>query len=288
MRNTDFLIRPLELNDIGNAIRLSRAERWNQTEKDWRRLIENSGNICLAAEWADKIIGTITAVNYANRIAWIGMVLVDKDYRGRGVSRALLTSVFNKLESFKSVKLDATPDGQKVYGKFDFKEEYIIARMTLSVMKDLPPVNDDNIILAPIQRENLREIIALDELIFGADRSRLMESLVKENPGKTWLLKRNGRVAGFALGRDGDRFRHIGPVMASTITDARILIAQALKGVGNQPVVADVLCDKVDLLNWLSAIGFIKERHFIRMYKGENAYPGVVANQYLICGPEFG
>ena len=289
MSNTDFLIKPLELNDIGNAMRLSRAESWNQTEKDWKCLIENSENICLAAEWGNKIIGTTTAINYANRIAWIGMVLVDKDYRGQGVSKSLLTSVFNKLESCKSVKLDATPYGQKVYEKFDFKEEYLIARMTLSSMKDLPPVSNDNIIPVPIQWENLPEIIALDELIFGADRSRLMESSVKENPGKVWLLKRNGDIAGFALGRDGDTFNHIGKLlMASMQMDVDRLITQALKGLGNQQVVVDVLCDKEDLLNWLSSIGFIKQRHFIRMYKEENPYPGAVEHQYLICGPEFG
>jgi len=42
------------------------------------------------------------------------------------------------------------------------------------------------------------------------------------------------------------------------------------------------------LLEWLSSIGFIEQRHFIRMYKKENTLPGKTSNQYLICGPEFG
>ena len=30
------------------------------------------------------------------------------------------------------------------------------------------------------------------------------------------------------------------------------------------------------------------QRHFVRMYKKENSFPGIVDKQYLICGPEFG
>ncbi len=288
MINTDFILRLMELSDIGSAMKLSIAEGWNQTENDWKRLIENPENVCMVAECDNKIIGTTTAINYVNQVAWIGMVLVDKEYRGGGVSKSLLTHLFERLESCKSVKLDATPEGQRVYKKFDFKDEYFIARMANSSMKDLPSDDDNDILPEPILSKNLQKVIALDELIFGANRTWLIESLVKEYPEKAWLLKRNDRITGFALGRDGNKYRQIGPVMASTITDAKILISKALKKLVNQHIIVDVLCDKEDIINWLNSIGFIKQRHFIRMYKRENPFPGITGKQYLICGPEFG
>src|SRR5687768_5699322 len=109
MQNTAFIVRPMERSDIASAMKLSTAEGWNQTENDWKLFIENPGNTCMLAECGNKVIGTTTAINYSNQVAWIGMVLVDKDYRGQGVSKSLLTTIFEKLESFKSVKLDATP-----------------------------------------------------------------------------------------------------------------------------------------------------------------------------------
>ncbi len=275
MINTDFILRLMELSDIGSAMKLSIAEGWNQTENDWKRLIENPENVCMVAECDNKIIGTTTAINYVNQVAWIGMVLVDKEYRGGGVSKSLLTHLFERLESCKSVKLDATPEGQRVYKKFDFKDEYFIARMANSSMKDLPSDDDNDILPEPILSKNLQKVIALDELIFGANRTWLIESLVKEYPEKAWLLKRNDRITGFALGRDGNKYRQIGPVMASTITDAKILISKALKKLVNQHIIVDVLCDKEDIINWLNSIGFIKQRHFIRMYKRENPFPGM-------------
>lgn len=277
----------MELGDIESAMKLSNAEGWNQTEKDWKLFVENPDNVCMAAEYDNKIIGTTTAINYSNQIAWIGMVLVDKEYRGQGVSKLLLADIFKKLEFCKSIKLDATPAGQQVYKKFDFKDEYHIARMTNLSMKNLP-FDDDNDISEPIQLKHIHEIIALDEIVFGANRTQLIKSLVREYPGKAWLLKRNNRITGFTLGRDGNKYHHIGPVVASETIDAKILIATALKNLFNQSIAVDVLCDKEDLLTWLNSIGFIKQRHFIRMYRKENTVAGKTGEQYLICGPEFG
>ena len=112
--------------------------------------------------------------------------------------------------------------------------------------------------------------------------------MLNEFPGKAWLLKQNNRITGFALGRDGNKFHHIGPVSASTTNDAKSLVTKALNNLTNKPVVVDALHDKGDLQNWLNSIGFIKQRTFTRMYKKENPFPGITGKQYLICGPEFG
>jgi GNAT superfamily N-acetyltransferase len=286
MERPIFMIRPMQLSDIVDAMKLSGAEGWNQTEKDWKLFIENPDNVSMLAECNKKIIGTTTAINYSNQIAWIGMVLVAKEFRGQGVSKSLLTNILKKLEYFKSIKLDATPEGQHIYKKFDFKDEHLIIRMTNASMKSLSA--DDDVSPEPIQLKHIEEIIVLDELIFGANRKQLIESLIKHYPRKAWLLERNNSVAGFALGREGSKYHHIGPVFASNINDVKTLISKALKELTNKPVVMDVMCGKEDLINWLNSIGFIMQRHFVRMYKKENPFPGIVNKQYLICGPEFG
>ena len=95
-------------------------------------------------------------------------------------------------------------------------------------------------------------------------------------------------MIGFALGRKGNRYHHVGPVFGSNIEDAKILLGRALNELTLQPVVIDVLCDKEDFITWLISLGFAPQRQFIRMYKKENAFPGIISKQYAICGPEFG
>lgn len=278
----------LEPDDIGQALRLSKAEGWNQTEKDWQLLIQNNENVCLAAETGGKIAGTATAINYEDNLAWIGMVLVDREHRGQGLSKRLLSALFEQLKSCCSIKLDATPAGQPVYRKFGFEEEYLIHRMT-SDSVSIESLSDENTSFAEsVHLNSIPEIVDLDKQVFGANRKQLIEFLVENYTDNAWMIKRNGKITGFALGREGIRFFQVGPVLASITADAKSLIVKSLSQLEGQQVVIDILEDKVELKDWLETLGFVKQRHFIRMYRGKNPYPGIPGNHYLIAGLEFG
>ena len=172
--------------------------------------------------------------------------------------------------------------------KFGFMDEYRVARMTNPAIQDLPSQDHHDILPDTFNQTIFWSMVTFDEIVFGANRKPLIESLIREYPGKAWVLKRNGRITGIALGRNGNKYHHVGPVLASNATDAKILIAESLKRLVHQPVVVDVLCDKEELVEWLVSIGFIKQRQFTRMYKNVNPFPGVIDKQFLICGPEFG
>jgi len=287
MRKHAFALRAMELADIAGALDLSMAEGWNQTEREWKFLIENRQNICLLAEVEGKMTGTVAATNYGNEGAWIGMVLVDRAYRGLGVSKLLLGDIFRRLGSFRSIKLDATPAGQPVYQQFGFRDEYLIARM-LNATLHYTGLHTFEVIPEAVQEKHIAEITAFDQSVFGNNRQQLFEFLIREFPGKGWLLKRENSITGFVLGRTGSRYHQIGPVVALTEADAKTLISKAMEGLNHLPVVADVLCDKEGIIDWLCAAGFARQRHFIRMHKNENNFPGKKDRQYLICGPEFG
>ncbi len=281
-------LRQLDIKDIGQAVKLSNAEKWNQTEKDWELLIQNPQNICLAAVDGSRVIGTATAINYKNEVAWIGMVLVDKEYRGQKVSKMLLSALFEQLGSCRSLKLDATPPGQPVYQKYGFKNEYLVHRYTAPFIPLKSLHFENEISPERVSLSNVKEIIEFDKRVFGANRKQLIRFLINNYPNSAWMLRKEGQITGIALGRKGKRFQQIGPVLASSTEDAKKLIAKPLEVFENQPVVIDILDDKKELMNWLHTIGFTKQRHFFRMYQNENLYPGIPKSQFLICGPEFG
>jgi GNAT superfamily N-acetyltransferase len=285
--NKKIAIRRMHFNDIGKCMLLSDAEHWNQTETDWNRLIDGPLNHCLVAESENKIIGTATAMNYSDLVAWIGMVLVDKNYRGRGIAKILFSSLINHLKSCKSVKLDATPAGQPVYEKFGFKNEYAIHRMTKSEEINLQDA-ESNVKADSLKHSDISEIFFLDFSVFGAERNYLLGSIYKENSDKAFCIRHNGRISAFSLGRKGRNYFQIGPVVASSITDAKILILKVLEELNRDCIVVDVLGDKTEFTLWLKSIGFIHQRQFSRMYLHENPFPGLVENNYLICGPEYG
>jgi GNAT superfamily N-acetyltransferase len=280
--------RKMFLEDTIQALNLSRAEGWNQTEKDWRFMICNASNVCLLAEYENKVIGTTIAITYSDQLAWIGMVLIDKVYRGHGLSKILLNAVFDKLLSYKSIKLDATPDGMQVYKKLDFKEEYGIIRMVHAFYQHHPFISEINGVISKVHTRYLYEMTDLDEKVFGSRRTELIEYLVKEYPEKAWCIKRGNFISGFILGREGSRYHHIGPVIARNKIEAQWLILNALKELNHKSIILDVPVDKPDLTEWLYSIGFVEQRRFMRMYKNENSLNTNKEHLFAICGPEYG
>ena len=282
-----LVIRTIKPVDIADCKFLSEDEGWNQTEKDWKFIVNNPQNVCLLAEMEHKIIGTATAINYSGKIAWIGMVLVDKAYRGKGIGKMLISNILNLLNSFKSVKLDATSAGKFLYEKIGFKNEYLIQRMVSSSYINKQPFHS-GVQAEPIAFSDLAEIVALDASAFGAERAHLIKFLFTENQRNSFCIKKYGKITAIALGRSGRKYQQIGPLIAPSTEEAVILVSHILKTVADQSVVVDVYAEKKKLIKWLSLVGFSRQRDFMRMYLNENPYPGKPENQFLICGPEFG
>ena len=285
--NQSFTIRPMKTDDLGQALGLSNSEGWNQTENDWKLLLENPLNTCIAAEYNSQVIGTATALNHSGKVAWIGMVLVDKSFRGQGIGKMLLKNIIDALKDIDSIKLDATPAGLPLYRKLGFIEEYIIYRM---INPSLQNSKNRTFKYEPvyISQADFKEVLKLDKSIFGTSRTYLLNALLSNYPGKAYLIKRDKKPDGYIFGREGVRFNYIGPVIADSDDSVRILVLKAFESLDQQPVAIDILQDKEEIIKWLESMGFAKQRHFIRMYLRSNAYHGSVKNYYFISGPEFG
>jgi hypothetical protein len=282
-----FTIRLMKPDDLDHAFNLSRNEGWNQTVKDWSLLLNSPDSVCIVAERDEMVVGTATALNYENRIAWIGMVLVDKSLRGLGAGNLLLEHILDSLQYVESIKLDATLAGEPLYRKLGFIGEHKIIRMTCEALKCITEKIDIQD-LEKIKEGNFQEVLKLDRAIFGADRSYLLMNLLNNYPAKAFFLKKGNNPEGFVLGREGTRFHYIGPLCALSQDSARQLILKAMESLDGQPVAVDVIEDKEDFIIWLESIGFIRQRQFLRMYLNRNPYPGMVDTQYLISGPEYG
>lgn len=282
-----FIIRKITKADIDSGLRLSMAEGWNQTASDWAFLTESTNTENKLFEYKSSVIATTTVLNYTE-MAWIGMVLVDSDFRGKGISKLLLNAVFEKADNFKSIKLDATPAGRNVYEKFGFQDEFLIDRMT-SFSENYNLENEiDSLYLEPYADKYFDEIVDLDKTVFGVNRKNLIEYLITGNYENSWIYREENTIKGFVLGRKGQNYFQIGPVVANSDSNAKILISKALKNTKNKPIVIDILQSKSLIINWLNSINFTKQRHFIRMYKNENIIPECPYNLFAIAGPELG
>src|SRR6059058_967075 len=116
-------LRRLRAEDIPAAAELSARAGWNQTEEDWRTLLELSPEGCWAIEVDGHLAATTTLLCYGRRLAWIGMVLTEASYQRRGFAKKLLAHVLETAEKMRieTIKLDATDQGQPIYQQFGFR-----------------------------------------------------------------------------------------------------------------------------------------------------------------------
>lgn len=276
-------LRTMTTDDIAAGMRLKELAGWNQTPADWRCFLESSPRGCFAAEVDGVVVGTAATIVYEQRFAWIGMVLVDPEFRGRGIGTRLLEKTVEHLDAIgiRTMKLDATPAGRPIYQKLGFEDEYEIERWLLKrSAPEAPPGNGPHAVS--------EAVLQLDCEIFGADRNLLLRALAAENPDFALVGEWNGGITGYTFGRRGTLADHLGPWMARDEETASGLLDEFLARSRRETVFIDALRDRRFMSGLLQARGFKVSRPLTRMVRGPNTYPGRPELLCAILGPEFG
>ena len=278
---SEVAIRLLFESDMPSAMELKEAAGWNQTEADWRRLLLLEPKGCFGAVKDGRLVGTTTTTIY-DELAWIGMVLVEPQHRRQGIAAKLMNVALDYLNGkVETIKLDATAFGQPVYEKFGFEVESAVERWTgAAKCRGTQEVMD---------HDAVRDLLNLDRLAFGADRSKLIERLINEACVPPVLIRAvDGALSGYALARSGTRKAYIGPVVAKVPGVIETLFDRMLSQLAGRDVYIDSNKECIaDTARMLCDRGFVKERDLIRMVKGgpsQKTSPLVVA----IAGPEVG
>jgi GNAT superfamily N-acetyltransferase len=282
-------IRVMTGQDIPAGLRLSTFSGWNQTTSDWDRFLARSPQGCFVAEDGTKVVGTAATICYEDRFAWIGMVLVDPEYRKQGIGTRLLRKTIEHLDHSRisTMKLDATPLGKPIYTKLGFLEEYEIERW---ILKRLPGTISTASPAAhtPLTEYQKEQIFMLDRKSFGADRRFLLQSLCDEAPELAMAVGENGVTQGFAFGRHGLFADQLGPYVATSRVAAQELLRVFLTRSTRETIVVDCLKSSRETAESLAACGFALSRTLTRMVRGPNTYPGRPDSLCAILGPEFG
>ncbi|MEX2639143.1 MAG: GNAT family N-acetyltransferase [Balneolales bacterium] len=276
-------LRPLTHKDVPFAMHLKNMAQWNQLPSDWEFLIREGKGGNFLALYKGQEAGTATTLNYSNTFSWIGMVLVDPAFRGKGVGTALLNAAMDYAPGKGTVRLDATPQGKMLYDTLGFRTEREMVRMELN--KPLPPPLHTGI---TVSSSHLPALTEFDKAVFGASRKPVLHYLHSQSPAYACMIKRRDRICGYCFGRSGSAYEQIGPLIAEKPEDARDLLLTALSSRKDKPVIMDVFTEDQSWLNLLESLGFAIQRPLIRMHKGRLVIPEKQSWQYAAAGPELG
>ena len=135
-------IRRFEPEDLGFALTQTSREGWAASLEQFEVYLEHDPDGCFVAMADDQSAGMVTTTSFGPS-GWIGNLIVEPRYRGRGIGRALMVHGLDRLRRSQSttVRLDGDPPGIQLYRKLGFVDEYESCRFTLTGPAAIPVVD---------------------------------------------------------------------------------------------------------------------------------------------------
>lgn len=271
------MIRTLSILDVPQAAELSNLAGWNQTTRDWQRilLLEPHGCFCFVKD--GRVVATTTAVRYEGRLAWIGMVLTHPDFRRLGLARQLMLYTLQWLRSrgVAFVKLDATDQGRPLYESLGFAGECKVERWVRA-----PEVVPTAVPLLPKY-----PAFQMDRKTFGLARTDLFNLLREES----WT---GSPDIGFAFSRPGALGTYFGPCVATSDDNAQRMLDWCCALNPDKPLYWDLFSENQAAREMAEARNFRPARQLVRMslslQEGESPPATNLHSYYAIAGFEYG
>jgi GNAT superfamily N-acetyltransferase len=281
-------IRVMCATDIPVGMRLKAQAGWNQLEADWRRFLEMQPDGCFIAELDGAPVGTTMACIFGP-VAWIAMVLVDAQVRGRGIGKSLMQHALAFLDNqgVRTVRLDATPLGQPLYEKLGFKVEYTLARHEGILRAAVSfPFADGPHAVTSAQATDFEDICQLDEAVSRTDRRTFLTRLFHERPEEVRITRQDGKIVGYRTVRSGANALQIGPCMAAESAGPLLLADAWLRHAGER-VFIDTPVQNQTATHLAQKMGLTVQRQLVRMTRGPSVDEDT-ARLWASSGPELG
>lgn len=275
-------------DDLPLGMLLKSQAGWNQTPADWRRFLAMQPEGCLVAELDGVAVGTAVVTAF-EAVAWISMVLVEQEFRGRGVGKALMNRAIQVAEELgaKSIRLDATPLGRPLYEALGFVPQYELTRYEGMIGAVGESSTTDSPVVRLADLEDISAIQTLDAAVTGTQRSRFLSRLFAEEPAAVHVVARAGRIVGYFTARPGSDALQLGPCIAEVADAGSALLIGALSRHAGSRIYWDLPSSHSGAVALAQSAGLSLQRQFLRMCRGHAVHDDV-AKLWASSGPELG
>jgi GNAT superfamily N-acetyltransferase len=246
-------IRPMCRDDLAFAAECTAAEGWVSEDRGTLEgffLKDPKG--CLLAEENGQPVGICIATDYG-KSGFIGELIVKPEARGKGIGADLLihgVQLLNK-RGVETVYLDGVVKAVELYERNGFVKICRSWRFSGHMVGNNSPR------VRQMTLNDLDQVISLDNLSFGADRSFFLRHRLQLFP-ELCLVRMNGeRISGYIMGRGGETWVSAGPwVMEDMGNPAELLETFALAA-GSRSISMGILdtnqkaCDLIVSLDFM-------------------------------------
>lgn len=247
----------LEKNHVSDLIKLSGSIGWDYDEDEIGTIMA-SGKIFGHKNSLGKIVSSAAIIPYDSEVASIGMVIVDKEYRGLGLGKEATQKCIDSVPNTVSIMLIATEEGKPLYEKMGFMAVNSVHKYLCNNYKVAASIsNISGIVIEDFKDIHFNEVVKMDERAFGARRRSFLYNRIIQSDNCIIVKDDKDQIIGYGAAILGPVNLILGPIVAPDI-EVAALIMNSLASRHQGKIRIDVPSGKEEFMILLKQRGFIK------------------------------
>lgn len=258
IKNGEFKMNiiPIIKSDIEN-IRHLQPKGWSDLSLSYEYYISNT--FCFPVKLIyDNVIVGIGAAIVLGKTAWLGHIIVDQNYRRKGIGTAIVKHLLDILNQLgcNTVSLVSTDEGYPVYKSigFTYLTDYVVFEKSGSSNNNL---DNNNINIKKYSQIYKQEIFDIDYQMSGENRIGLLENELQN----TLVYIYDNKVQGYYISGFGE-----GMIVSINSIVGKELMKFKYSS-NNRGVIPK---DNSDAIKFFIDNGFLRIKRFRRMFYGDS------------------
>ena len=206
---SSYRISAMSPSEVETAIYWAKNEGWNPGINDASAFYQADSTGFLAGKYNDKIIATISAVKYGSTFGFIGLYIVENNFRGHGFGFKIWETAISCLTD-RNIGLDGVLAQQENYKKSGFNLAHRNIRYAGNSIFHKQPDRTTT-----VNNIDINELLRYDQQFFPEDRSEFLKNWVSPKNSKTLAIVEDSKILGYGSIRACHQGFKIGPLNAN-------------------------------------------------------------------------
>lgn len=260
----DVEIRGMDEEGVAEALAWAEREGWQPGLGDHLPLFAADPRGFFHLVGGGRTLATISVVRGSDSFAFVGLYIVDPDFRGQGFGKALWDRALEGFGGF-TLGLDAVPEQVDTYASDGFVSAYGNARYSTDA--GTLPDPEGSIRIEPVSAVPFDQVVAFDAAHFFSPRPDFLRPWIGGEGRRAVVATDQGQITGFAASRPTATGHRLGPVFAQDSGIARELIL-TLSAELPGSVAIDLFLSNNPALDLVESLGMDRSFQTTRMYRG--------------------